>query len=150
VVDRNNPIRLLRAIEVSLITGIPYSVLRTNKPAKRSFSTVKLGLTLPREELNERIDRRTDEMMKKGFLEEARQLFPFRKLNALNTVGYKELFDVLDNKCTLEQALVKIKTNTRRYAKRQMTWFKRDPEYQWFHPNDLNGMISYIDLKIKQ
>jgi tRNA dimethylallyltransferase len=131
MVDLRNPNRILRALEVCLMTGTPYSSFRTMKPVKRDFQIRKYGLDIARNELNRRIDERVDEMMDRGLLEEARSLFPRHDLNALNTVGYKELFDFLDGRCTLEEAVEKIKTNTRRYAKRQMTWFKRDTDIIW-------------------
>ena len=129
IVDRQNPKRILRALEVCLQTQKTYTSLRTQSAKKRDFDIVRICLTLPREELNSRINLRTDEMMKNGFLEEARNLFAYRHLNSLNTVGYKELFDYIDGKYSLEQCIEKIKTQTRRYAKRQMTWFQKNKEY---------------------
>ena len=121
--------RMIRAIEVSLQMGKPYSDFLQNTRKKRDFNIVKYCLTRPREELFQRINLRTEEMIKNGFLEECKQLFPYRHLNALNTVGYKELFDYIEGKTSLQQAVTDIKTHTRRYAKRQMTWFKRDESY---------------------
>ncbi|GMT45821.1 MAG: tRNA dimethylallyltransferase 1 [bacterium] len=135
-VDRKNHKRLMRAIEVCLQTGQKYSELRLNKPQKRDFNILKIGLDLPREQLFARINRRTEIMLSNGWLEEARSALPFRHKNALNTVGYKELFAYLDGELTLEEAVDKIKTNTRRYAKRQLTWFKKDKEIHWFSPED--------------
>ncbi len=123
--------RMMRAVEVSLQTGRPYSDHLTNNRKTRDFDVVKLCLSRPREELFDRINRRVPLMIEQGLLEEARALCPYRHLNALNTVGYKELFDYFDGKLTLEQAITDIQTHTRRYAKRQMTWFKRDGSYQW-------------------
>lgn len=143
-VDINNPIRLLRAIEVCLQTGNTYTSLRKNKPKKRDFQIIKLGLEIERNILNERINKRTDEMMKSGWLEEARTVYPYRQLNALNTVGFKELFAYFDGKMTFKDATEKIKTNTRRFAKRQMTWFKKDAEISWFNPKDKEKIISYL------
>ena len=120
--------RMIRAIEVSLQTGKPYSEQLHKKQVQRDFHIVKKYLNRPREELFDRINRRVDKMMADGLLEEARGLYPYRDLNALNTVGYRELFDYFDGKCTLEQAVTDIKTHTRRYAKRQITWFKREYE----------------------
>jgi tRNA dimethylallyltransferase len=120
--------RMMRALEVSLQTGKPYSSQLHNRRAERNFRIVKRYLNRPREELFDRINRRVDKMMADGLLEEARGLYPYRHLNALNTVGYRELFDHFDGKCTLEQAVTDIKTHTRRYAKRQLTWFKREYE----------------------
>ena len=121
--------RMIRAVEVSLQTGKPYSEFLKNPHKKRDFDIIKYCLVRPREELFGRINQRVDLMMEQGLLEEARQLYPHRELNSLNTVGYKELFDFFDGKLSLEQAITDIKTHTRRYAKRQMTWFKRDGSY---------------------
>lgn len=121
--------RIIRAVEVSLQMGKPYSEFLKNPHKKRDFDIIKYCLVRPREELFNRINRRVDLMMEQGLLEEARQLYPYRELNSLNTVGYKELFDFFDGKLSLEQAVTDIKTHTRRYAKRQMTWFKRDGSY---------------------
>jgi tRNA dimethylallyltransferase len=130
-VDLQNPARLMRGIEVSLLTGRPYSSYRKNIPAVRDFHIEKYSLDIPRDQLNVRIHDRTDRMIREGLVEEVRSLVPFRELNALNTVGYKEIFDFLDHRCTLEEAVERIKTNTRRYAKRQMTWFRHDPQIKW-------------------
>lgn len=128
--DIANHKRLIRALEVILQTGKPYSSLMTSATKKRDFEIRKLCLMRPKDELFERINRRVDQMMENGLLEEAKALQSYRSYNALNTVGYKELFDYLDGKYTLEKAVEEIKTHTRRYAKRQMTWFKRDGEYE--------------------
>ena len=128
-VDKKNPNRILRALEVCLQTNQTYTSLRTQSQKQRGFDTVKICLTLPRKLLCERINQRTDTMMTNGFLQEAEFLLPYRHLNALNTVGYKELFDYLEGKTSLDFAIEKIKTNTRRYAKRQMTWFKGKGDY---------------------
>lgn len=141
--DNKNPKRLIRALEVCLSTGQPYSSLRTGKPAHRPFRVLKIGIKTGRQELVARIEKRVDCMMEAGLLEEVRSLIPFRDMNALNTVGYKELFAYLDGRCSLEEAVGKIKTDTRRYAKRQMTWFRKDPDVRWFDPDDLNGIIGY-------
>jgi tRNA dimethylallyltransferase len=130
-VDLQNPNRVLRALEVCIITGKPYSSFRKHQQKPRDFEIVKFGLDLPRDVMNRQIDARVDEMMKLGLLEEARSLYPFRHLNALNTVGYKELFEYLEGRCTLQLAIERIKTSTRRYAKRQVTWFRKDREIQW-------------------
>jgi len=134
--DFQNPIRLIRAIEIHQLTGIPASKIRTNPSGKRNFRILKIGLELPREVLYHRINQRVNEMLKQGLYEEAYALYRFRHLNALNTVGYKEFFDHFDGKCSLETAVEKIKTHSRRYAKRQMTWFKRDKNFTWFSPDD--------------
>lgn len=147
VVDRGNPKRLLRALEVCLTTGVSYSSLRKGVPVQRPFRTIKIGLATDRKILYERINRRVDKMMQSGLLDEVRSLVPYKNLNALNTVGYKELFSFLDGKYSLAEAVEKIKTNTRRYAKRQMTWLKKDPEICWFEPENLKDIKEYIDLK---
>lgn len=125
-VDQNNHKRMIRALEVCIQTGKPYSSLMSHQKKQRDFTILKYYLNRPREELFERIGRRVDKMMDDGLEEEARQLYPYRHLNALNTVGYKELFDYFENKCSLDQAVEDIKTHTRRYAKKQLTWFKKD------------------------
>lgn len=147
-VDVNNPKRLLRALEVCKQTGKKYSDLRLNQPAERDFRIVKIGLELPREQLVKQIHHRTDEMMNHGLLEEAKAMLPHRNQNALNTVGFKELFEYFDNKCTLEYAIEKIKTNTRRYAKRQMTWFKKDQEIHWFTPAEVDEIETFMADKV--
>ena len=128
VVNPNDHKRMCRALEVSLQMGKPYSSFMQDQPKERNFHIEKYYLNRPREVLFDRIGRRVDQMMEQGLLEEARTLYPFRELNALNTVGYKELFDYFDRKCSLERAVEDIKTHTRRYAKRQLTWFKREFE----------------------
>lgn len=143
-VDRQNPKRLMRAIEVCLQTGRKYSELRLNKPQERNFRILKIGLSLPREELFARINQRAETMLSNGWLEEAGAVLPYRHVNALNTVGYKELFAFFDNKITLEEALVKIKVNTRRYAKRQLTWFRKDKGIRWFSPENLEGILQFV------
>ncbi|MEI7895655.1 MAG: tRNA (adenosine(37)-N6)-dimethylallyltransferase MiaA [bacterium] len=143
-VDLANPARLLRALEVCRATGLPYSRLRTSRPVHRNFRILKVGLELPREELYERINGRVDAMMQAGLFEEALALYPFRHLNALNTVGYKELFDHFEGLTTLEHAVDKIRIHSRRYAKRQMTWFRSDQEITWFHPQEVEKMAEFI------
>lgn len=149
VVDRKNPNRILRAIEVCLATGVTYSSLRNNPDKNRPFRIVKIGLNRPREELFEIIHNRVDMMMKAGLLKEVEGLLEYRELNSLNTVGYKELFNFLDGTWTLELAIEKIKTNTRRYAKRQLTWFNRDKDIHWFLPEDLQGIQQFIQETLK-
>ncbi len=144
-VDLNNPVRLMRAIEVCQQTGRRYSDLRKNSPASRDFEIIKIAIDVPREMLVNRINDRTDSMISNGWLKEAESVFGYRNLNSLNTVGYKELFACIEGEITLEQAIEKIKTNTRRYAKRQMTWFRRDDSLNWFNPQDTDGMIKLID-----
>jgi tRNA dimethylallyltransferase len=141
VVDLSNPNRLMRALEVCLMTEKPYSSYRKGHRQQRNFRTVKIGIQIPREEIVERINRRIDEMMACGLLEEARANYPYRNLNALNTVGYKEIFEYLDGYCALEEAVEKIRINTRRYAKRQMTWFRKDPDIRWIHPESFSPVV---------
>ncbi len=148
IVDLKNPKRLMRAIEVCLQTGKTYTSLRKNKTGKRDFNIIKIGLNCEREKLFERINLRVDKMINEGLFDEVKELYKHKNLNSLNTVGYKEIFDFLDNKTTFEQAIENIKTNTRRYAKRQLTWFKRDEEIKWFHPTEKNEIILYLSEKI--
>ena len=138
-VDLRNPARVLRAVEVCLQTGRPFSSQRTGLRKQRPFDIVKIGVTLPREELYARIDRRVDAMLEAGLEEEARRMLPYRSLNALQTVGYREFFDYFDGTVTRDEAITLIKRNSRRYAKRQLTWFRRDAEIRWFSPFDTEG-----------
>ncbi|MDD5570511.1 MAG: tRNA (adenosine(37)-N6)-dimethylallyltransferase MiaA [Bacteroidales bacterium] len=131
-VDKANPNRLLRAIEVCLATGKTFSELRSKKPKERNFEIIKIGLNRNREELCEIINKRVDVMIQKGLVDEAKKYHECKNSNALNTVGYKEIFNNLEGKCSLEFAIEKIKTNTRRYAKRQLTWFRKDNDIRWF------------------
>ena len=144
IVDLNNPKRLLRAIEVCMQTGSTYTSLRKNKSKTRDFRIVKIGLEIDRGILNDRINKRTDIMLDNGWLEEARSLYSNRHLNALNTVGYKELFAYFDDKMSFKEAKEKIKTNTRRFAKRQMTWFKKDKEIRWFKPEQKEDILNCL------
>lgn len=144
-VDRANPQRVIRAVEVCRLSDKPYSALRSGSTKRRSFIPVKIGIELPREELYERIDRRVDQMISEGLLAEAEALYPYRNLSALQTVGYRELFDHFDGRTTLTEAVELIKRNTRRYAKRQLTWLRRDPQIRWFAPSETEEMIGYID-----
>ena len=145
-VDRSNPARVVRALEVCLQTGMPYSRQRTGIRRARPFEIVKIGVDLPREELYDRINRRVDRMLADGLEAEARALYPYRELNALQTVGYREFFDYFDGRIGYDEAVELIKRNSRRYAKRQLTWFRRDPEIRWFRPDDDAAMINYIDF----
>lgn len=147
-IDLNNVKRLIRAIEVCMITGKPYSELRKGDKQTRPFKVLKIGLSRNREELFDRINQRVDLMMQQGLLAEVKSVLDFKNKNALKTVGYTELFDFLANKCTLEEAIINIKVNTRRYAKRQINWFNKDNEYQWFHPNEINEIINLITITI--
>lgn len=144
IVDRQNPRRLQRALEVYYQTGKPYSTFRQHQPAKRDFEVIKLAILWDRAQLIERINRRVDLMMQQGLLEEVKSVYAKRHLNSLNTVGYKELFDYLDGKCTLEQAVEQIKINTRQYAKRQMTWLRKDNDYKWVTIDEVDEIISTL------
>ncbi len=148
-VDLKNRQRIIRALEVYRATGKPYSSFRSDKPAGRTFKTIKIGLNLPREKLFERIDRRVDEMLKNGLFEEAERLMPYRETYALQTVGYKEVFGFFDGEYDREEAVRLIKRNTRRYAKRQLTWFKRDQDIRWFEPHQIDEMINFINNIMK-
>jgi tRNA dimethylallyltransferase len=143
-VDTKNPARLLRALEVCITAGQPYSSLRTQKLEQRPFEVIFIGLHCERVLLNERIHRRVDEMLKTGLLDEVERLFPMHHLNALNTVGYKELFAWKEGKISFEQAIEDIKTNTRRYAKRQMTWFRKNPNIRWFLPEQFEAIMTAV------
>jgi len=143
-VDLANPNRIMRAIEVFQTTGIPMSQLRTNKPKVRPFNIKTVILERPKEELAERIHTRVDQMIAAGLIEETVSLFRYRNLNALNSVGYKELFDWLSGKNSLHEAIEKIKTNTRRFAKRQITWFKRDPNALRLHPDQKEVLMNFV------
>ncbi|MCD6661628.1 MAG: tRNA (adenosine(37)-N6)-dimethylallyltransferase MiaA [Lentimicrobium sp.] len=143
-VDLANPNRLLRALEVCLSTGKPFTSFRTDQKTERPFNILKIGLDLPRNELHQRINARVEQMMADGLETEARNYYSFRDLNALNTVGYKELFEYFDGNCTLSEAVEKIKTNTRRYARRQLTWFRRDKAMLWCRPDEAFGTIQQL------
>ncbi len=149
IVDKQNPRRVVHALEICVMTGKPYSSFRKQEKKARPFRIIKIGLTRPREELYKRINRRVDKMMKEGLLEEAQQMYPKRELNALNTVGYKEMFEYMKGKWTLHEAVERIKGNTRRYARKQLTWYKKDEQIRWFHPDDKEEIISYIEQQTK-
>lgn len=144
IVDRQNPRRVVHALEICTMTGKTYTSFRKREKRLRPFQIIKIGLNRPREELYDRINQRVDQMMADGLLEEARSLYPLRHLNALNTVGYKELFDHLEGRWPLEEAVERIKGNTRRYARKQLTWYKKDERMKWFHPQETEQIISYI------
>ncbi len=146
--DLRNPKRLLKALEISVQTGRPYSSFLTQPHKQRSFRILKAGLDLPREDLYDRINRRVDRMIEAGLTEEARRLYPHRDTNALNTVGYKELFDYFDKKISLDEAITRIKANTRKYARKQLTWFRKDPEIRWFRPEETEEILRWIESKI--
>ena len=143
-VDGANPHRILRALGVCKATGLPYSSFLKGRRADRSFQLVKVGLRRPRAVLYDRINRRVDLMVRGGLLEEVASLLPYRGCRSLKTIGYQEIFRFLDGACSLEEAVRLVKRNTRRYAKRQLTWFRRDKEIAWFAPEDKEGVLSYV------
>ena len=149
-VDRQNPVRVLRALEVCLTTGRPYSEQRKGRVAERPFRIVKIGVDMPRDVLYDRINRRVDVMVEQGLENEARALCPKRALNSLQTVGYREFFDYFDGAITRDEAIELIKRNSRRYAKRQMTWFGRDNDVRWFAPTDIENIVKYINEKVAE
>lgn len=144
-VDRQNPQRVLRALEVCLHTGKPYSSFRKQDFKERPFHIIKIGLERSRPELYQRIDQRMDAMIAEGLFEEAKNLYPYRALNALQTVGYKEVFDYLEGSYDKEEAIRLLKRNSRRYAKRQLTWFRKDPAFHWFHPDSFREALAFIE-----
>ncbi len=144
IVDRQNYRRVIHALEICYQTGQTYTSFRVRAKKERPFRILKIGLNRDREELYQRINRRVDEMMDDGMLEEARALYDKRGVNALNTVGYKELFAYMDGIWALEEAVERIKGNTRRYARKQLTWYKRDPEVTWFHPDEKEKILKFI------
>ena len=148
LVDQHNTQRIVHAVEVCLESGQTYTSLRVRQPKQRPFRIIKIGLNRPREELFGRINQRVDQMMEDGFLDEIKHLEPYRHCNALNTVGYKELFRVLDGEWQQEMAVERIKKNTRVYAKKQLTWFQRDPDIKWFHPNQREDIIQYLNTRL--
>lgn len=149
IVDRNNPRRIVHAIEICVQTGNTYTALRTRKKKERPFNIVKVGLTRDREELYDRINRRTLTMMDEGLLQEAESVYPLRGNNALNTVGYKELFDYFDGNIPIEEAVRRIQSHTREYCRKQQTWFKRDADIRWFHPKEKDALIAYLDSQTR-
>ena len=144
IVDRQNPRRVVHALEICHMTGRTYTSFRTNTKKERPFRIIKIGLNRPREELYNRINLRVDQMIADGLLDEARHVYHLRHMNALNTVGFKELFAYLDGVWTLQEAVERIKGNTRRYMRKQLTWFKRDDQIAWFHPLQEDEIISFI------
>jgi len=148
-VDLQNAKRVIHAVEVCLMSGKPYSSLRTNKTKERDFKIIKIGLNRDRTELYNRINQRVDMMIADGQIEEARDLFEFKDLNSLNTVGYKELFEHFKGNISLDKAIELIKRNSRHYAKRQLSWFRRDEKIKWFHPDQKDEIIAYLDEQIK-
>ena len=144
VVDRQNPRRVVHALEICHMTGQTYTSFRKAAKKQRPFEIIKIGLNREREELYNRINRRVDSMMEQGLLKEAEEMLPYRQANALNTVGYKELFSYFDGIWELDEAVERIKGNTRRYARKQLTWFKRDQQMKWFHPDEQEQIMKYI------
>ena len=149
-VDLRNPKRILHALEICLMTGSPYSSFRTNQHRERPFNIIKIGINRDRDILYNRINQRVDQMFEMGLEQEARSLYPFRHLNSLNTVGYRELFDCFDGKMSVEEAKEKIKANSRKYARKQLTWFRRDTEIQWFTPEMKDEIISFTNAQLNQ
>lgn len=144
IVDKNNPKRIIHAVEICLSTCRTYTSFRTNIKKERPFRTIKIGLTRERGELYRRIDERVENMIASGLIDEASRMHPYKGFNALNTVGYKELFDYFDGNCTLEEAIFRIKCNTHKYCRKQLTWFKRDKDIKWFSPDNVEEIINYI------
>jgi len=147
IVDQSNPLRMIRALEVCITTGTKYSSLRTNSKKQRNFRVSKIALNIERSQLIERINNRVDQMLSEGLLEEIISLKAYKNLNALNTVGYKEFFEYFSEKMTLEDTIEKIKTNSRRYAKRQLTWFRKDKSYRWFEPEEFDEVLQYLNYE---
>lgn len=144
VVDRNNPRRVIHALEICKQTGRTYTTFRSNTIKERPFNIIKIGLNRDRETLYQRINQRVLQMIDDGMIEEAQRVYPKRMLNSLNTVGYKELFEYLDGLTTLDEAIFKIQSNTRRYARKQLTWYKRDAEMTWFSPDNIEEILNYL------
>ena len=144
IVDLKNHKRVVHALEICYMTGKTYTSFRTRQEKERPFRIIKIGLTRDREELYDRINRRVDQMLEEGLVEEARQVHPYKALNSLNTVGYKEIFKYLDDEWDLPFAIDKIKQNSRIYSRKQMTWFKRDEEIRWFHPEQETEILEYL------
>lgn len=148
-IDLYNHQRMIRALEVCVVSGRPYSSFLTRQAKPRPFQTIAIGLNLPRAALIQRIDQRVDHMIEQGLLAEARALYPLRHYNALQTVGYKELFEAFEGNCSETEAIEKIKVNTRRFAKRQMTWFKKNLDVRWFYPSDWSDILKHVELCMK-
>lgn len=144
-VDLQNPVRIIHALEICYLTGKTFSSQRSKTRKSRDFRILKIGLNRDRTELYDRINRRVDAMMVAGLEEEARRLYSSRGLNTLNTVGYREMFEYLDGTCSREDAIEKIKANTRKYARKQLTWFRNDPDITWFHPDQEEEIIRYLE-----
>lgn len=149
IVDKKNPRRVIHALEICHMTGRTYTSFRTNQIKRRPFNIIKIGLDRNREELYERINNRVLKMMEEGLEDEARALYPLRGLNALNTVGYKELFAFFDGSINREEAVRQIQSNSRRYMRKQLTWFKHDEQIRWFHPDNIKEIINYLDCRLQ-
>lgn len=149
-VDRKNPQRIIRALEVIRSTGKKFSDFRKRSKKERPFQVIKIGLTMEREQLYDRIDRRMDVMIEQGLFEEAKQFLPYKGLNALQTVGYQEIFPYLEGDYDYAEAVRLLKRNSRRYAKRQLTWFRKDESVEWFEPSNTEQILGYIDQKIRK
>ena len=150
IVDLKNPKRVIHALEICYMTGRTYTSFRTQTTKVRPFRIIKIGLQRDREDLYERINCRVDQMVKDGLVAEARRVYPYRYLNSLNTVGYKELFAHFDGACTLEFAIEKIKQNSRIYSRKQTTWYRRDKDIHWFHPDDEEGIVECLEKLLQQ
>ncbi|MBL7969606.1 MAG: tRNA (adenosine(37)-N6)-dimethylallyltransferase MiaA [Prolixibacteraceae bacterium] len=148
IVDLNNYKRMLHAVEIHQMTGLPFTSFRKNILRERPFRIIKIGINQDRKILYDRINSRVINMIEAGLVEEARAVYPYRNLNSLNTVGYKELFTYFDGECTLAEAIDLIQRNTRKYARKQLTWFRRDQEIQWFEPQQLSGIIAFVNNKL--
>ena len=148
IVDKNNHKRIIHALEICLSTGKPYSSFRKNTTKERPFRIIKIGLNMDRQRLYERIDLRVEQMIHDGLIQEALNVYEYKNLNALNTVGYKETFEYLDGLCTLDNAIFRIKSNTHKYCRKQLTWFRRDPNIHWFSPDNIEEIINYINTFI--
>lgn len=149
IVDKKNPRRVIHALEICHMTGRTYTSFRTNQIKRRPFNIIKIGLDRDREELYKRINNRVLKMMEEGLEDEARALYPLRGLNALNTVGYKELFAFFDGSINREEAVRQIQSNSRRYMRKQLTWFKHDEQIRWFHPDNIKEIINYLDCRLQ-
>ena len=149
IVDKKNPRRVIHALEICHMTGRTYTSFRTNQIKRRPFNIIKIGLDRDRKELYERINNRVLKMMEEGLEDEARALYPLRGLNALNTVGYKELFAFFDGSINREEAVRQIQSNSRRYMRKQLTWFKHDEQIRWFHPDNIKEIINYLDCRLQ-
>jgi tRNA dimethylallyltransferase len=150
MVDKKNHKRIIHALEICLTSGKTFSSFRKETAKERPFDIIKIGLNLPREELYERINKRVDIMFEEGLMEEAKTYYPHRNLNSLNTVGYKELFEYFDGNLDLDFAKNMIKQNSRRYAKKQLTWFNRDKDINWFRPDQQEEILSFLKSRLRE